>query len=168
MDSVTKDTPIIKEEKEIVKILRIDEIADDGDWYVDDNVVTSWGYKEFVDCNNIQIWTSDGWRFIKKLVRHKTDKNIYRIRTKHGIVDVTEDHSLINRKREIIKPCDLENGEEILHNYMNFGESQITFNEIINISYNIQPETLREKEMFVKGFFLGDGSSGIYNYKSGK
>ena len=167
MDSVTKDTPIIIKENEIIKILRIDEIVDDEDWYVDNNVVTSWRYKEFADCNNIQIWTSVGWHNIKKLVRHKTEKDIYRVRTKHGIVDVTEDHSLINRNREIIKPCDFEIGEELLHNFMNFQEPQITFDEIMDKIYNIEPETLREKEMFVEDFFLGDGSSGIYKYKSG-
>ena len=168
MDSVTKDTPIIIKENENFKILRIDEIADDEDWYIDNTVVTLWGNEEFVDCNNIQIWTSNGWQNIKKLVRHKTEKDIYRVRTKHGIVDVTEDHSLINKNREIIKPCNLEIGEELLHNYMEFGESQITFDEIINKIYNIESETLIEKEMFVKGFFLGDGSSGKYKYKSGK
>ena len=81
---------------------------------------------------------------------------------------MTEDHSLLNKNREIIKPCDLEIGKELLHNFLNFQEPQITFDEIINKIYNIEPETLREKEMFVKGFFLGDGSSRIYNYKSGK
>ena len=30
--------------------------------------------------------------------------------------------------------------------------------------YYIEPQTLREKEMFVKGSFLGDGPSEIYNY----
>ena len=63
-----------------------------------------------------------------------------------------------------MSPCDLEIGEEVLHNFMNFNEPQITFDEIIKKIYNIEPETLREKEMFVKGFFLGDGSSGIYRY----
>ena len=52
---------------------------------------------------------------LKKLVRSKIEKDIHRIRTKHGIVDVTEDHSLINRNKEIIKPCDLEIVEELLH-----------------------------------------------------
>ena len=132
MDSVTKDTPMIIKEKANIKILRIDEIADDEDWYVDNNVVTSRRYKEFADCNNIQIWTSNGLQNIKKLVRHKTEKDIYRIRTKHGIVDVTEDHISIKTNRKIIKPCDMEIGEEMLHNYMEFGESQITFEEIIN------------------------------------
>ena len=72
MDSVTKDTPILIKENEKIKILRIDEIVDDENWYVDNNIVTSWGYKENADCNNIQIWTSNGWQNIKKLVRHKT------------------------------------------------------------------------------------------------
>ena len=79
---------------------------------VDDNVVTSWGYKEFADSIEVQFWTSDVWRIIKKLVRHKTEKNIYRIRLKHGIVDITEDHSLIGIDRETFKPCDLERGSE--------------------------------------------------------
>ena len=112
MDSVTKDTPIILMVNEIIKVLRIDENIIEEDWYVDDNIVTSWGYKKFADCKGIQIWTSDGWKKIKKLVRHKTEKNIYRLRTKHGIVDVTEDHSLINKNRETIKPFDLEIGDE--------------------------------------------------------
>ena len=135
---------------------------------MDNNIVTSWGYKENVECNNIQIWTSDGWHNIKKLVRHKTEKKYFRVRTKHGIVDVTEDHSLIGKDMEIIEPCDLVVREKLLHNFMNFYEPQITLEEIIDKIYDIEPETLREKERFVKGFFLGDDSSGNYNYKSGK
>ena len=167
MDSVTKDTPIILKENENIKILRVDEIINEENWYKDENIITQWGEKEFGDCKNLQIWTSEGWKNIKKVVRHKTEKDIYRIRTKHAIVDVTEDHSLLDQNREVIKPCDLIIGEELLHNHMNFGESKITFDEIINKIYNIEPTTLKEKEMFVKGFFLGDGSSGIYKYKSG-
>ena len=82
--------------------MRIDEIANDEDWYVDNNFVTSWGYEEFVDCDNIQIRTSGGWQIVKKLVRHKPEKDIYRIKTKHGIVDVTEDHSSIKRKNQTL------------------------------------------------------------------
>ena len=74
---------------------------------------------------------------------------------------------MINTNREIIKPCDLEIGEELLHNFVNFNEPQITFDEIIGKIYNTEPQTLREKEIFVKGFFMGDGSSGIHKYKCG-
>ena len=90
MDSVTKDTPIILKQNENIKILRIDEIINEEEWYQVENVTTQWGEKEFGDCNNLQVWTSEGWKNIKKVIRHKTEKDIYRIRTKHGIVDVTE------------------------------------------------------------------------------
>ena len=43
MDSVTNDTLIIIKEDENIEILRIDEITDDENWYVDNNIVTSWG-----------------------------------------------------------------------------------------------------------------------------
>ena len=130
MDSVTKNTPIPSIENENNKILRIDEIVDEEDWYVDKNIVTSWEYKEFANSNNFQIWTSNGWQNIKKLGRQKTEKKIYRIRTKHGTVDVTEDHSLIGMDRKVFKPCDLVIGEELVHIFVNFSETQITF-EII-------------------------------------
>ena len=74
---------------------------------------------------------------------------------------------MINRDREKIKPCDLKLDEEFFHNFTNFNEPQITFDEIIDKIYNTEPQTLKEKEMFVKGFFLGEGCSGIYKYKSG-
>ena len=62
MDCVIKDTPIILKENEKIKILRIDEMTDEEDWYVDNNIVTSWGHKEFADFNNFQIWTGNGWQ----------------------------------------------------------------------------------------------------------
>ena len=75
---------------------------------------------------------------------------------------------MIGKDREINKPCDLVIGEELLHNHFEFGEPQITFDEIIDKIYNIEPKTLKEKEMYVKGFFLGDGTSGIYTYNNKK
>ena len=53
------------------------------------------------------------------------------MRTKHAIVDVTEDHSLMGRGREIINPYDLVIDEKLLHNPKEIGEPEITFNEFI-------------------------------------
>ena len=47
---------------------------------------------------------------------------------------------------------------------MNFNEPQSTFDEIFIKIHNTETETSREKEMLVRGFFLVDGSSGIYRY----
>ena len=48
MDSVTKDTPIILKENENIKILRVDEIINEENWYQDANVITQWGKKNLV------------------------------------------------------------------------------------------------------------------------
>ena len=39
---------------------------------------------------------------IKKLIRHYSNKQLYKISTKLGFVIVTEDHSLLNSNKEII------------------------------------------------------------------
>lgn len=44
---------------------------------------------------------------IKEIIRHKTNKKIYEIRSKKGFTRVTEDHSLINEKNERIKPSEI-------------------------------------------------------------
>ena len=97
----------------------------------------------------------------------KRKKNIYSIGTKHGIVVVTEDHSLLDRNRETMEPCDLVLRHELLHNHLDFCESKTTFDEINLKIYNIEPRTLRERETFIKGCILADGSSGVCNYKKG-
>ena len=54
------------------------------------------------------------------------------MRTKHGIVGVTEDQSLIGKDVENSKPCVLVVGEELLHRYKKFDDSKMTFDEIID------------------------------------
>ena len=51
-----------------------------------------------------QIYTSTGWSNITRVIRHKTVKNIYRVTTHTGMVDVTEDHSLLDENSKIVKP----------------------------------------------------------------
>ena len=99
MESVTKNTPIFLKEGEFIKILRVDDISSEETWYKNDNVITQWDDKYFADCNGIQVGTSDGWKNIKNIVRHKRENNIRRIRTKHCGVDVNEDHCSLNKDR---------------------------------------------------------------------
>ena len=41
---------------------------------MDSFIATSLEFKEFANCNNFQIWPSNGGQNIKKIVRHKTEK----------------------------------------------------------------------------------------------
>ena len=65
--------------------------------------------------NDIQVWTHKGWAKVKRIIRHKTLKKIYRVQTSLGIVDVTEDHSLLDSNADIIKPSECVVGQELLH-----------------------------------------------------
>jgi DNA polymerase elongation subunit (family B) len=65
---------------------------------------------------NYEVWTDNGWQKILRLIRHKTEKKIYRINTGFGVVDVTEDHSLCDINKLPVKPNEIEiKKTELLH-----------------------------------------------------
>lgn len=111
-DSVTGHTPILlRNESKDIFIETIENIFDEN------NKVDYPGFKlgkldlseKEYSRSNFQVYSKSGWTNIKKVIRHKTNKNIYRIITRNGYVEVTEDHSLLNEHGVIIKPgeCDL-------------------------------------------------------------
>jgi DNA polymerase elongation subunit (family B) len=153
-DSVTGDTPlIIKDSNDEIDVTTIEKLGDTWKSYAGFKLGES-NRKDkeqsIVDC---EVWTADGWAKIKRVIRHKTSKKIYRVLTHTGCVDVTEDHSLLTPEREIIKPTKCKIGTELLHGFM---EPNNTYDYI------------SEKEAFVMGFFMGDGSCGTYKTKYGK
>src|SRR5210317_1362142 len=142
-DSVTPDTPLLIRQNGRVKTTRIDslvdiyELRDDG--------------KEIAEID-AEVWTESGFTPIQQIVRHKTTKNIHRVLTHTGVVDVTEDHSLLLKNKEMIKPSEVCLGTELLH-----GNSVEAFGES---DTDVTPE-----EAKVMGFFFGDGSCGHYDGK---
>ena len=62
----------------------------------------------------------------RRLQSHRCNKTMYRIITPTGIVDVTEDHSLLNENLEQIKPDNLKINDTLFH----------SFPEIINYSFS--------------------------------
>lgn len=65
------------------------------------------------------IYTQSGWAKINRIIRHKTNKTIYRIITTTGACDVTEDHSLLDKDSKLIKPKDCTIDTELLYGYHN-------------------------------------------------
>ncbi len=65
----------------------------------------------------VEVW--DGIRFskIRRVIRHKVDKKIYRVFTNTGYVEVTEDHSLILSNMKYVKPKSLEPGTKLFCGY---------------------------------------------------
>lgn len=138
-DSVVDDTPIILRDRRThcIIIKRISEISTKWENYpefkmFDTSVRLE---KEYALCD-YQIWSDKDWSDIKKIIRHKTDKDIYRVMTYTGIVEVTEDHSLCNKKIEKVKPVDVEVGMELLHSFpVNFYSNNFTLTKSKAFTY---------------------------------
>lgn len=155
-DSVTGDTPLVLRDDTTgsLFIKRMDELRSEHEWK------TYHDTKDAISLQGVSVWTERGFTPIHKMIRHKLhkDKKLFRINTHTGIVDVTEDHSLVLRDGTEAKPCDVAIGTELLHNDLLFQE----FNTITT------PCSITEDEAFVMGFFVADGSSDVYECPSGR
>jgi DNA polymerase delta subunit 1 len=90
------------------------------------NLTDSWipynhfktGIAEQCETLNIECMTHLGWKKIIRIIRHKSSKKIYRVNSPYGIVDLTEDHSLLDEDLNLIKPSKIREDDILLH----FGE----------------------------------------------
>lgn len=84
---------------------------------------------------DFEVWTDNGWTKIKKVMRHKVTKQMYRILTHSGVVDVTEDHSLLNKNGNKISPKECKVDMELLHSFPRFEENNKTIpNDLNNLT----------------------------------
>ena len=138
-DSVTPDTPLLIRKNGCVQTCRIDSLVNEYTLRDDGKEI---GYI------NAEVWTENGFTPIHQIVRHETDKNIHRVVTHTGIVDVTEDHSLLLENKEIAKPTQVGVGTALLHG------------NCVNSIDTCTDTSITREEAKVMGFFFGDGSCG--------
>ena len=105
-DSVTPDTPLLIRKNGVVRTCRIDTLVESYEQRDDGKEIGR------IDA---EVWTENGFTPIEQIVRHKTTKNIHRVLTHTGIVDVTEDHSLLLDTKEMVKPTEVTVGTRLLH-----------------------------------------------------
>ena len=74
MDGLTKDTVILLKENEYFQILRIDENVDEDDWYVNNNIVSSWEYKTLLIVITSRYGQVMVGKKLKKRVKQKIEK----------------------------------------------------------------------------------------------
>ena len=156
-DSVADYTPVnVRVNKKKLDICTIEDLANkygNKKWC---NSIC--GQKEVCELNNIESWTETGWTKCYRVIRHKlaSHKKMLRILTDTGLVDVTDDHSLVQKNGEEISPKDVEIGTELLHSTLEFKP------------FIMQVNIITIEEAKIMGFFFGDGSCGIYDCPSGK
>lgn len=170
-DSILGDEPLLLKLNGKIFIKTIETITDTWKSYEGFKVNDSNRKEKEQSICDYMIWTNNKWSTIKRVIRHKTNKKIYRVNTHSGVIDVTEDHSLLNANMEIIKPSECKEKEtELLQSYPKFNEKEpLHLNEIMDIldKYESYERTIDEKEAFIYGVFYGDGSCGKYNTKWG-
>lgn len=112
-DSVTSETPIVFKHSFSNKTV-IDKISNlstytDNPWkpYIGFKMFDFLSKKEYIKVP-LEAFTHLGWRNIKKVIRHKTTKVIYRVYTNIGMIETTEDHSLLDYSGNKIKPTQVK------------------------------------------------------------
>jgi len=168
-DSVSGDTPIlVKYPNGSINLQTIDTLGNewvDYDQYKSGDKDRNGKEQSFA---NLEVWTNGKWSRIRKVIRHKTVKKMYRILTHTGCVDVTEDHSLLREDGEKVKPTEVKIGEPLLHSFPStFEEFETEMVEgLNNETHNISE--LTKEEAFVWGYFLANGSvsNSIWEIKS--
>ena len=171
-DSVTGDTPILlKNINNNIEIKTIEVLGDIWNSYENFKPWDKSLNNKEQSYSNYRVWCNNKWSKIKRVIRHKTNKKIYRINTHCGVVDVTEDHSLLNKEGVIIKPNNcIINETELLHSYPKMKNTKPpNLTDIIDIldKYDSIDRNDAEKKAFIYGMFYGDGSCGYYNCPSG-
>ena len=141
-DSVMPYTPVLIKQNNIIYTRTIEELAQHWETYA--GFLKKGTNKEKCDLEDIQTWTHEGWKTIVRVIRHKCSKKIYRISTPVGIVDVTEDHSLLSPEGKMIEPKKLVVGKTtLLQNFPNLENEIVHFptcikNDFFKIDHNDQ------------------------------
>jgi hypothetical protein len=74
------------------------------------------GTKEsFVPSVHLEVWQDGGFTKVTRVIRHKTRKAILRVMTSTGVVDCTEDHSLLTKEGLKVSPNATNIGDQLLH-----------------------------------------------------
>ena len=148
-DSVMPGTPVLVRIDGVSSVRTIESLG--ANWVDYPGFLKDGADKEESSLSDIEAWTHLGWQPIKRVIRHKCTKKIYRVLTHTGLVDVTEDHSLLDPSCKLLKPTEVEVGHELFHSF----------------PASSHGSTFSDDFLFVLGVFVGDGSCGHYQCPSG-
>ena len=121
-DSVTPNTSIMVRRRSSadaveISFVRICDLASEYSPYDNfklDGSVRTCKEAAFV---NLEVWDGLNFTKIRRVIRHKVNKQIYRVVTNTGYVEVTEDHSLILNNMEYAKPQSIQQGTNLFCGY---------------------------------------------------
>lgn len=152
-DSVASYTPVyVRTADGTFDICTVDRLA------ADHGVAASWvacadSDKEACEMvPGVDTWSDGGWTRLHRVIRHALapHKTIVRVLTDTGLVDVTDDHSLLSASGQPLKPRDATPGTPLLHHPPPIGGTA-------------PPTAVSEEKARVLGYFMGAGTCGVYD-----
>jgi intein/homing endonuclease len=147
-DSITEETPIIIKDGNLIDIINIKDLFDR---YEHSNTIIDKKLYSTPD-KDVYVWSNGEWVKVRRVMKHKFNKKIYRIKIKDSYVKVTQDHSLFLENGEEVRPSEIEVGNRILRSKL----PEIEFNNI------------QSNWAFALGLFIADGSCNTYYYPKKK
>jgi DNA polymerase elongation subunit (family B) len=142
-DSVASYTPIYVRNMttkriSIFKIADLAQVYGDGKWVP----CTEEGKQDKEVCELsgiVETWTEKGWTKLYRVIRHMLapHKKMVRVVTPTGLVDVTDDHSLLLSDGREISPRDVAIGTPLLHHPLpTMSEDDGCFKTTRHLNYN--------------------------------
>lgn len=116
-DCISGDTPLLlKTNRDLFEIKTVDDLT--SEWY-------SIGEDKYCGHVDYKIWSDNEWTDIKRIIKKKTNKRMYRIVTHTGSIDVTEDHPLLTEGgiEHLTKNCKIN--DLLLHDFPYFTENKM-------------------------------------------
>ena len=163
-DSVANYTPVYLRVNNKVVICTIEELACN---YGNNNWIQckeeGKQEKEFCELENVETWSDKGWTKLYRVIRHQlaSHKKMMRIITSTGLVDVTDDHSLLLNDGSMISPKDCSIGTKLLHHPLPNINSDIL--DMVNFLFDkIRHEKLLGKREIELDFTTQKNASKFY------
>jgi DNA polymerase elongation subunit (family B) len=121
-DSVANYTPVYIKHNGIIDIVTIEDLGEKygrGLWVTCREEGKQ--EKEYCELEGIETWSDKGWTKLHRIIRHvlAPHKKMIRISTDQCLVDVTDDHSLLDIFANPTTPNDVSIGTPLLHNSLN-------------------------------------------------
>jgi DNA polymerase elongation subunit (family B) len=119
-DSVARYTPLYIRYNGIIDICTIKTLTEKygkDEW----NKCSEEGKQEKEFCEmkeGVESWSDNGWTKLYRVIRHRLapHKKMIRVVTPRGLIDVTDDHSLLLTNGNEVSPKDCKIETELLHN----------------------------------------------------
>lgn len=136
-DSFTGDTPLFIRYMltGYIDIVPISELFDEEKMHKD-----ALGREYDSSFKDYEVLCRSGWVKPNYIYRHKTQKDIYKVKDGNTEIDVTEDHSLFDSKQHMIKPSEINkdtkleyyNNEIDIYNTNKFSIEDVYVHSIVN------------------------------------